>query len=455
MSRPLIILLLLFALLSGVSCKPKRTEAGNQLRRETRTALQDHSYTKAAELAGRWVGASPHDERSWAGLVRAQLGGGDVASAQQTLGEWRAIIHKPSPRWDELAGDVAFQQGDPPLAFQSWQRALKRKPKNLRVLQKVARAHRRLDQAQEEDAALSKIFALTDNGSTRMERALCRRRLRRWPEALEDCRRAQKLAPQDPDVRRGAKLFERLGKFLTQIRELDAHLALTPEDDQLLADRALLFLRSEDYELGAIDSQAAAQKGPWAMRPRLFRALAAIGLGRANESTALGVDPRLRLSALSAEFLETMSRLDSEISLERSNPELHISRAWQLNEIGQPTLALEDAESALGQEEKSAGAHAEKSYALTKLGRAEEALAEIKRATELDPNFSAAWHYRGELEMTREDFAAAIESLSRSLALTENTTALQKREQCYMKTGQFQKAEEDHRALESLKARGL
>jgi len=446
-------LLFLLVLLLGSGCGRKITQEQKDLRRDLRIALRDHSYPKAAELAQRLVGTAPQDNSAWESLVRAQIGARDFSTAQQTLGEWRAVVRKPSPKFDELTGDLALKQQNPALAFQSWSKALKAAPKNLRLLRKIAHAHRRLGQPQQEDRLLSAMIETDDNATTRIERALARRKLHRWPEAVEDYRRAQELAPDDPDVRRGVKLFERLGKFLPQVRELDARLALTPEDDQLLADRALLFLRSEDYELGLRDGAAASQKAPWAMRPRLFRGMALVQLGRANECAELAVDQRVRLAALAPEFLQTISRLDSEISVERSNIELYLARAWQLNEIGQPALALEDARTALGIDERSAGAYSESSYALTKLGQADEAFAQIKRATDCDPNFSTAWQYRGELEMAREDLAAAIDSFSRALALNQTAVALQKREQCYMKLGQFEKAEEDHRALELLNAR--
>ena len=286
-----------------------------------------------------------------------------------------------------------------------------------------------------------------------MERALEHRRAHRWDEALADYHAAKQLAPDDPEVHRGVKLFERLGKFLAEIRELDARMAFAPDDAQTLGDRALLLLRSDDAELALIDAEQARTKAPWAVRPKLFGALALIALGRAEECEILGVDRRIHLNALTAEFLETVSRLDGEISVEQNNPDLYIARAWQLNEIGQPRLALADAETALQHDANSAGAHAERSYALTKLGRADEALEEIKRATELDANLAAAWQYRGELELARGDLAAAIDSLSRALTISPNVAALQRREHAFRQLGETQKADDDLHALEALSAR--
>jgi tetratricopeptide (TPR) repeat protein len=165
------------------------------------------------------------------------------------------------------------------------------------------------------------------------------------------------------------------------------------------------------------------------------------------------VQKGIRLETLTPEFLETISRLDSEISVERSNAELYVARAWQLNEINQPALALQDAENAVRLNPKSAGAFAECSYALRKLGRADEALDRIKQATELEPNFSTAWQYRGELEIERGETLSAIESLSHAIDTTPTAMALQKREQCYRRLGLLVKADQDRRALEELNAR--
>jgi tetratricopeptide (TPR) repeat protein len=186
------------------------------------------------------------------------------------------------------------------------------------------------------------------------------------------------------------------------------------------------------------------------VRPKLFEALALIALGRADECERLSVQKFIRLEALRPESLETLSRLDSEISAEKNNAELYVSRAWQLNEIGQPALALQDAETAAKLDPKAPGALAEASYALTKLGRAPEALEQIKRATELDPNFSTAWQYRGELEMARGETLSAIDSLTHAIETNQTVTALQKREQCYRRLGLLVKAEQDRRAVEEL-----
>src|SRR5437588_1859161 len=442
----------IFAAFSLAACHRTAKEE-KALRADLRQALHEHSYDKAADLARRILKLQPKDNGTWDRLVQAEFGKRDLATVKQTLDEWKRAVKKPSPNLEEYRGDLAAEQREPSLAVQSWSKVLAADSKNLRVLEKIARLEKSQQHWAEENSAWTAHLAVQDSAMARINRALCARHLHRWHEALEDLHRAQQLASDDPEVARTAKLFEQVEKFLAEIRELDAGLALSPDDPGLLADRALLFLRCGDFELALEDSEAATKNGPWAMRPKLFQAIALIDLGRADECEKLAVQKFIRLEALTPEFLETMGRLDSEISAERNNAELYVARAWQLNEIGQPGLAAQDAEAAAGLDPKSAGACTEWSYALTKLGRAQDALQQIKRATELDPNFATAWQYRGELEMERGETLSAIDSLTHALETSQTVVALQKREQCYRRLGLLVKAEQDRKALEELNSK--
>ncbi len=437
-------------LLALSGCDRAASREQKALRTKLRDALHQKSYDKAAELARRLVKLKPEDEGNWDRLVQAQFGLRDLAAVEQTLEEWRRTVKNPSPKLEEYTGDRAVDVNEPATAVQAWTNLLSVDSKNTRVMEKLARLEKKQQNWAEENSAWSAHIEVQDNAIARINRALCRRRLHRWQDALDDLQRARALAPNDPEVLRGARLLEQMGKVLPEIRELAAGLALSPNDPGLLADRSLIFLRSQDYEMALEDGTEAAKFGPWAVRPKLFQAIALIELGRAGECETLAVQESIRLEALTTEFLETISRLDSEISVERSNAELHLSRAWQLNEINQPALALQDAEKAARLDPKSAGASAECSYALMKLGRADEALQQIKQATALDPTFATAWQYRGELEMARGETLSAIESLSQALETTQTAVALQKREECYRRLGLLVKAEQDRRALEEL-----
>jgi tetratricopeptide (TPR) repeat protein len=432
------------------ACHRATTQREKALRAELRKAIDEQAYGRAAELARQHLQLRPQDNGTWDKLLRAEFGLNDLAAVSQSLDDWRSAVPQPSLNLDEYAGDYAAAKKDDAWAVAAWKKVADADPKNVRIWEKIARLEKRRRFWTKEDAAWSALLSLQENAVARINRALCRRRLHRWHDAFEDLEKAKAVGPDDPEVIRGAKLLERIEKSLNTIRELDSALAVSPNDSGLLADRALLFLRIDDPEPALEDAEAAAKIGTWAVRPKLFQALALIALGRGDECERLGVHRFIRLETLTYEFLETVGRLDSEISAERNNAELYVSRAWQLNEIGQPTLALQDAQTAAQLDPKAAGAPAEASYALTKLGRAQEALDHIKRATDLDPNFSTAWQYRGELEMARGEILSAIDSFTHSLETTQTVTALQKREQCYRRLGLLVKAEQDRQAREEL-----
>jgi tetratricopeptide (TPR) repeat protein len=449
-ARAIVISFSVAAILAVPACHRPGSKEEKALRAELGKALNEQSYERAIELARRHLKLRPGDNGTWDRLIRAQFGMHDLAAVKQSLDDWRNAVRRPSSKLDEYTGDLAAAQKNDAAAIDAWRKAIAADQKNVLVWEKIARLEKRQHFWMKEDAAWSAFLAVQENALARINRALCRRRQHRWHDAYEDLQAAQAAGHDDPEVQRGAKLLERLGKFLGEIRELDSAVAVSPNDSGLLSDRALLFLRADDTELALEDADAAAKIGTWAMRPKLFQALALVGLGRADECDKLGVRKTIRLESLTPEFLETIGRLDSEISAERNNAELYVSRAWQLNEIGQPTLALEDAETAAKLDPKAAGASAEASYALTKLGREREALEQIKRATELDPNFSTAWQYRGELEMARGETLSAIDSFTHAIESNQTLIVLEKRELCYRRLGLLVKAEQDRRAREEL-----
>ena len=430
-------------------CARRISDEERAARNEVRTALQVRAFARAIPAARRVLRFAPADNGAWARLAQAQHGLRDLAALRQTLGEWRAAVKRTSPKYDEYRGDLALAEGRREEALAAWQRAVSGKERRARLFIKIARLQQAAGHWQE--AALNWTRALTSKASaeTLVQRAICYRHLHSWDAALADLQEAARIAPQDPIVRRETARFDRLGKFLDEVRELDKQLTSLPDDAGLLGDRALLFLRAEDAALALDDAERAAQLLPGAVRPKLLRALAGRSLGHPLPP---GIHSSLRLQSLTPEFLQTISRLDAEVAAEPKSVELLTNRAWQLNEIGQPQLALADARRALENDPKSAGASAEVSYALAKLGRAVEAREQIKEATALDPNFSTAWQYRGELEMGRHDYVAAIDSLSRALAINRTPAALAKREECYRKLGLLAKAEDDRKALEEISA---
>jgi len=442
--------------LNGMTdCKPTAEQQSKTLKLQLRKALRLQSYDSAIRIARAVIDRSPQDDEAWAHLAQAHLARKDWNALKETLEQWRKTVVEPSSRLGELEGDLAFAQSDLQRAASQWHDVLNEDPKNVRVLEKVALLERRQRHWQEENAAWTSLLQLNETAGAHINRALARRHLHQWDEALNDLHRAQEVAPDDTEVKSCARRFERLNTFRTEIHDLDSRIAATSGDAELLADRALLFLRADDPDLAIDDAEQAAKVAPWAVRPILFQALALIGLNHADDCVKLLVRKSIRLEQLSAEVLETFARLDRDISVERTNAEHFVSRAWTLNDIDQPALAVRDAETATTLDPQSVGALNEWGFALVKLGAVEDGYAKVKRATEIDTGYAAAWQYRGELEMQRGDLPAAIESFTHALSVNQTAAALRKREECYLRTGQRNRADDDHRALQELAARSL
>lgn len=418
-------------------------------------ALRHREFPEAEKIARQILLLASNNGEAWGAIVEARLQANDLEGAEKTLGDWRVSDRKANSKFEEASGDIALAHHDQQSAILRWQKALGIDPRNERVLRKVAELEHERQHWAEEETAWNALIKLHDSAESRLRRALIRRQLRRWEDAMADLQMARSLAPQNTLVQDWSQRFERLGKFLDEIRELDANINASPADPSLLGDRALVFLRAGDAELALADAEGATKLAIWAVRPKLLQAIALLELDRADECERLRVRTSIRLAELTPETLETLRRLDGQISVERTNPELFISRAWQLNEIGQPLLAQQDAQTALTLDHKAAGALAEWSYALTKLGQADEALNKIKLATDLDPHLATAWQYRGEIEMMRGETVSAIDSLSHALQLNQTAVALQKRAECYRKIGYNARAEEDLRALQDLTARAM
>ncbi len=443
----------LLAALLLLSCQPQNIREEKALRRQLNHEMRHHSFESAIPLARKLIRMAPQDEKVWGVLVQAQIGLHDFDAARVSLGDWRVAIRKPSGKADELEGDILYAEGQPGAALQAWQSAHSLQPKNQRVLAKIGALHQRNQRWSDAIEAWTRSLQIKDNAIARINRAVCYRRLRMWEQAFQDFHHAQKLGADEPDVQHWTQQFHTISKFMDAIREMDARVAALPDDPGLLADRAMLMLRCGDPQLALDDAEQAGRLAAWAIRPRLFKALALIALGRGSEVDALSIRVPLRLESLSPEFLDTISRIDSAIAVERTNPEHYASRAWQLNEIGQPLLALADADNAVKLDARSGTGRVEQSYALNKLGRTQEAFDRIKEATVIDPQLAPAWQYRGELEMARGDNLAAIESFTKALGQQLSSIALQKREECYRRLGLTERADEDHRALLNLNTR--
>ncbi len=433
-------------------CESRREKEVRNLRVRLDQSVRHRDFIAAAEFARQILQRAPRSEEAFAARMEAQLQIPDLAGAETTLHDWAHAVREATARRDEDAGDLALARGDRQATVLAWQKALGAEPHDKRLLQKFARLEH--GDWPEETAIWTALLNLEENAETRLARANARLHLGEWEDAENDLQQARKLAPNDPAVQAANAKFAQLRPYLDALRELAARLHETSRDDfTAWGDRALIYLRAHYPELALEDCARVAKLATWAVRPKLFQAIALLDLNRVAEAAKLDVRRTITLESLSDDALGTLRRLDAQIAAERGNADLFSERAWQLNDIEQPTLAREDAEIAFKLDNKSSAACTEWSYALMKLGQPQEALTRAKIATDLDPQSATAWQYRGEIESALADKASAVESLSHALALKETAAALQERAACYRALGFNNRAEDDLKTLETLTAR--
>jgi tetratricopeptide (TPR) repeat protein len=257
-----------------------------------------------------------------------------------------------------------------------------------------------------------------------------------------------------------------LQKFLPQIKTLDAQIAKSPNDPAvagLLLERARVFILAGRPLLAIDDAERAFKLQPASMRARIQLAEALLDAGQSEHAAKLEVDRYLRRvedkpatagpsrgGHVGDEALRELGRLDARLSSNPKDADALVARPKILRDLRQFTLALADASAALAINDKSAAAQFEAAQDLNGLDRPKEALLHARIATELDPNNSNMWFFRGVLERQRADFAGAVASQTRSIEISESLGALSEREQCRRRIGKTPEADADLRRIQAL-----
>jgi tetratricopeptide (TPR) repeat protein len=189
------------------------------------------------------------------------------------------------------------------------------------------------------------------------------------------------------------------------------------------------------------------------MRVRIVLGEALLDAGQSEDAAKLEIDRYLRRGEdknVSDQALRDLGTLDARLSANPKDADALVARARILRDLRQFTLALADANAALAINDKSPAAHFEAAQDLDGLDRQKEALSQARIATELDPNNSNMWFFRGVLERQRADFAAAVASQTRSIEISETPGALNEREQCQRRIGKTAEADADLRRIRAL-----
>ena len=447
--------IVVLVLLTGSAFAATEAPELQQLRDQLKKAQDAEDKPAIIELSRRIVGIAPNDSGTWDTLAQTQLESEELDGLERTLDQWQKAVRRPPAAIEDFRAELCFKRKDYQCAEQHWLAFIATKPRADVATDYDNLAELCAEQARWADHAAyrTKAIAAQDTAARRVLRAVAFLRLYNWDAAYADMAKANKMDATDPQVKEWLPEFERLQKFLPQIKPLDAQIAKSPNDVAPLLERARVFILAGRPLLAIDDGERAFKLQLGSMRARIELAEALLDAGQPENAAKLDVDRYLRRGEdkhVSDEALRELGTLDARLSVNPKDADALVARAKILRDLRQFTLALADANAALAINDKSAAAHFEAAQDLDGLDRQKEALSHARIATELDPHNSNMWFFRGVLERQRADFAGAVASQTRSIEISESLVALSEREQCERRIGKTSEADADLRRIQAL-----
>jgi hypothetical protein len=448
------------ALLAGAGfAVAKEAPDVRQLRDQLKKAQDAQDKPAIIELSRRIVAIAPNDSETWDTLAQTQLEREELDDLERTLDAWLKAFKRPLAAIEDFRAGLCLKRKDYQCAEQHWLAFLATKPPRAdaaTVYDNLAELC--ADQARWADHAVyrTKAIAARDTAARRVLRAVAFLRLHNWDAAYADMAKANKMDATDPQVKEWLPEFERLQKFLQQIKALDAQIAKSannPALAELLLERARALILAGRPLLAMDDGERAFKLQPASMRARIQLAEAFLDAGQPDDAAKLDVDKYLRRGEdknVSEKALQELGKLDARLAANPKDADALVARARVLRDLRQFTLALADANAALAIDDKSAAAHFEAAQDLDGLDQRKDALLHARIATELSPGDSKMWFFRGVLERQRADFTAAVASQTRSIEISESLVALNEREQCERRIGKTAEADADLRRIQEL-----
>ena len=276
-------------LLAGSAFAATEAPKLQQLREQLKKAQDAEDKPAIIELSRRIVAIAPNDSGTWDTLAQTQVESDDLDGLERTLDAWQKAVRRPTAAIEDFRAGLCFKRKDYQCAEQHWLAFIATKPPRTDVatdydnLAELCAAQERwADHA----AYRTKAIAAQDTAARRVLRAVAFLRLHNWDAAYADMAKANKMDATNPQVKAWLPEFERLQKFLPQIKPLDTQITKSPNDVALLLERARVLILAGRPALAIDDAERAFKLQPASMRARieLAEALLDAGQPRTRES---------------------------------------------------------------------------------------------------------------------------------------------------------------------------
>jgi tetratricopeptide (TPR) repeat protein len=375
-----------FTLVLAWSVALGHTAAGLSLREQLALAGKDEDTHAQVELIRRILEAEPQDVALRERLANLWLSIDDLDMAESVVRDWKQA--PAALRAKVLASVLFVREGKRTQAVTLLERYLAEHPQDLEMTRRLAGYLANMSEQQKAVDLLSKAPGVETDVELLVARALARRSLQDFAGALRDFEAADRRNPEDESVVNNRPSFDRLRTAIAGIRAASNVLAEQPTDSAALISRAYWYLSTGAADGAAFnDAEAARNVDPGSVAVLILFAEASSRTDRLSSKDArekLEVDVSKPLPSLTV--LDNLWRQDRQISRDPKDVSAMLRRSVELRENAQQLqLALRDAQSALSVDPKSAPAHAARVSALAKLGKIDEAIAELRAVESTKP----------------------------------------------------------------------
>src|SRR4029453_9221508 len=279
-------------LLTGSAFAAAEAPELQPLRDQLKKAQDAEDKPAIIELSRRIVAIAPNNSGTWDTLAQTQLESEDLDGLERTLDEWQKAVRRPPAAIEDFRAGLCFKRKDYQCAEQHWLSFIAPKPPRADVATDYDNlAELCAEQARWADHAAyrTKAIAAQDTAAARGVGAVPFLRVHKWGAGYADMAKANKIDATNPQVKEWLPEFERLQKFLPQIKPLDARIAKSPNDVALLLERARVLILAGRPLLAIDDGEGAFKLQPGSMRARIELAEALLDAGQPETAANLEV----------------------------------------------------------------------------------------------------------------------------------------------------------------------
>ncbi|HEY5706629.1 MAG TPA: hypothetical protein VIS96_13755 [Terrimicrobiaceae bacterium] len=433
-----------------------QTAAALSLRQQLALAEKEDDTHAQIELIRRILNETPDDAELRKRLAELWLAVEDYDMAEHTVREWAEAPEALRVRVFAAVLYVRDQRKDEAVAL--LEGYLGEYPANLEITEQLAGYLVGVGEEQKAIELLSTAPGVEADAGLLLSRAVARRKLQDFANALNDFAAAERLDSEDEGVVSNRPSFERLRAALAGIDAAGAVLASKPDDLSARLSRAYWYLFTGAASgLALEDAEAARRIDSRSVAALMLFAEASNQVGDLSARDALDkLEVDVSKPVPAQQVVDRLLRYDLDLAKDPKDVSALVARGRELGDHAQQyRLAMRDAEAALAIDPSKTKARADKISALAKLGRVDDAAAELRALEGSKPPrevLARSLSVLAEAATNLSQLDTALEYANRAIEATPQAQYFKQRAAILQRLERFADAEADLSHAKQLEA---